>query len=226
MIPEPYLAFFLPTSLPQRHFKMAILSKPLLPHPASSMAQQISTPPHFKMAIPSKPLPPRHTPIMAPEHQDDSPSYNLSIQPLLDLQRQIQHPFFPNAHPSPTVIHLHREYLYTRLHAQYLTIKNHTLSTFYSRLRCPRCGQLPVRDHAYHFTSMLDMNHALPKEGLVLWRTLRREMEGVDLLRLRQGHLDRVVGGLREVERLFLECDQGGCGVEAWNGGRAGPPFG
>lgn len=45
-------------------------------------------------------------------------------------------------------------------------------------------------------------------------------MEGVDLLRLRQGHLDRVVQGLEEVERLYFEGEGGGCGVEAWNGGR------
>jgi hypothetical protein len=73
--------------------------------------------------------------------------------------------------------------------------------------------------------SLLDMNHHLPKEALQLWRTLRREMEGVDLLRLRQGHLDRVVEGLREVERLFWESDHAGCGVDAWNGGRGGPPL-
>jgi hypothetical protein len=47
----------------------------------------------------------------------------------------------------------------------------------------------------------------------------------VDLLRLRQGHLDRVVEGLREVERLFWESDHGACGVDAWNGGRGGPPL-
>lgn len=47
----------------------------------------------------------------------------------------------------------------------------------------------------------------------------------MDLLRLRQGHLDRVVEGLREVERLFWESDHAGCGVDAWNGGRGGPPL-
>ena len=52
-------------------------------------------------------------------------------------------------------------------------------------------------------------------------------MEGADLLQLRQGHLDQVLAGLCEVERVFLEGDQGGCGVEAWNGGRRdGPALG
>lgn len=163
--------------------------------------------------------------IMEPHHPSDLPDYNLLIQPLLILQRQIQYPSFTIPYPSPTVISLHRHYLYTRLEAIYITLKNQTLGIFYSRLRCPRCGQLPVRDHPYNFTSMTDMNHALPKEALALWRTLTREMEGADLLRLKQGHLDGVVGGLREVERLFLETDQGLCGAEAWNGGRVGPPF-
>jgi hypothetical protein len=48
---------------------------------------------------------------------------------------------------------------------------------------------------------------------------------GVHLLQLNQGHLDEVLSGLIEVERLFFENDQGGCGVEAWNGGTGGPPM-
>jgi hypothetical protein len=160
------------------------------------------------------------------QEQLHMPAYSWSIRPLLDLQRQIQHPFFPHAYPPPSTIYLHRQQLYMRLHTLYLAMKNQTLSTFYTRIRCPRCHQLPVRDHPYHFTSMQDVNHSLPREALALWKTLRREMEGVDLLQLRQGHLDRVLEGLWEVERLFLEGDQGGCGVEAWNGGRGGPALG
>ena len=47
----------------------------------------------------------------------------------------------------------------------------------------------------------------------------------MDLLRLRQGHLDQVVRGLMEIERLFWESDIGGCGIEAWNGGMSEPPI-
>ena len=72
---------------------------------------------------------------------------------------------------------------------------------------------------------MLDRNHSLPREALKLWRTIKKEMEGVDLLRLRQGHLDQVVRGLMEIERLFWESDVGGCGIEAWNGGMSEPPI-
>jgi hypothetical protein len=158
--------------------------------------------------------------------QHELPDYNLSIAPLFDLQRQIEHPFFPNAYPSQSTIYLHRRPLYGRLHNLYLTMKSQTLSTFYTRIRCLRCNQLPITILESPSTSLLDMNHHLPKDALQVWRTLRREMEGVDLLRLRQGHLDRVVEGLREVERLFWESDQGGCGVEAWNGGRGGPSLG
>lgn len=69
------------------------------------------------------------------------------------------------------------------------------------------------------------MNHSLPSEALEMWRTIKKEMEGVDLLRLRQGHLDQVVKGLMEIERLFWESDVGGCGIEAWNGGMNEPPI-
>lgn len=73
--------------------------------------------------------------------------------------------------------------------------------------------------------SLLDMNHHLPSEALKLWKTIKKEMDGVDLLRLRQGHLDQVVKGLMKIERLFMESDVGGCGVEAWNGGMIEPPI-
>ncbi len=69
------------------------------------------------------------------------------------------------------------------------------------------------------------MNHSLPSEALKLWRTIQKEMDGVDLIRLRQGHLDQVVKGLMEIERLFMESDVGGCGIEAWNGGMNEPPI-
>ena len=203
----------------------------LLP-PSDFASGTIAT--HHKMSNPHNPTPP-HTKTNADiitdvtkwQEQLDMPAYSWSIRPLLDLQRQIQHPFFPHAYPPPPTIYLHRQQLYLRLHTLYLAMKNQTLSTFYTRIRCPRCHQLPVRDHPYHLTSLQDGNHSLPRAALALWRTLRREMEGVDLLQLRQGHLDQVLAGLWEVERVFLEGDQGGCGVEAWNGGRRdGPALG
>jgi hypothetical protein len=158
---------------------------------------------------------------------------------LLDLQRQIHiHPpcLLP-AYPSlPSTLLLYRQRLYIRLHTIYLDMKDGALATFYARLRCPRCGQLPIildpplpptlpLSPQETRTSLLDRNHSLPSEALKLWRTIKKEMEGVDLLRLRQGHLDQVVRGLMEIERLFWEGDVGGCGAEAWNGGMSEPPI-
>jgi hypothetical protein len=172
------------------------------------------------------------------DQQQEVPTYNLKINPLLDLQRQIHihHPCFPTAHPSPSALYLNRQHLYIRLHTIYLDMKDATLATFYERIRCSRCGQLPIildppvpptlpLSFQETRTSLLDMNHSLPSEALKLWRTIKKEMEGVDLLRLRRGHLDQVVKGLMEVERLFWESDVGGCGVEAWNGGMNEPPI-
>jgi hypothetical protein len=198
-----------------------------------SDSASVTTATHHKMSNPHNPTLPHTktttdiiTDVTKWQEQLHMPTYSWSIRPLLDLQRQIQHPFFPHAYPPPSTIYLHKQQLYLRLHTLYLAMKNQTLSTFYTRIRCPRCHQLPVRDHPYHSTSLQDLNHSLPREASTLWRTLRREMEGVDLLQLRQGHLDQVLEGLWEVERLFLEGDQGGCGVEVWNGGRGGPALG
>ena len=166
------------------------------------------------------------------QYQEVLPTYKFQIAPLLDLQRQI-HIHNPCL---PTTLFLHRQRLYIRLHTIYLDMKDGALATFYARLRCPRCGQLPLildpplpptlpLSPQETRTSLLDRNHSLPREALKLWRTIKKEMEGVDLLRLRQGHLDQVVRGLMEIERLFWESDVGGWGIAAWNGGMSEPPI-
>ncbi|PMD29442.1 hypothetical protein L207DRAFT_538856 [Hyaloscypha variabilis F] len=192
--------------------------------------------PHQYTSSPLPPITPNPSPPRSkhqgygtnPTNQHQPPSYSLTIHPLLSLQHQIHCPSFPTSYPSPPTIHHHRRHLYTQLQTLFSKMKREVLTTFYLRIQCPRCGQLPIiADWEYNGRGLGEMNHCLPREALVLWRTLRREMEveSVDLLRLRQGHLDGVVGGLREVERVFFEGDVGGCGVEAWNGGHGGPPM-
>ncbi|KAN0091689.1 hypothetical protein V8E51_017536 [Hyaloscypha variabilis] len=186
-----------------------------------------TTPSSSKLLNPSPPRSNLRGHGTNPTNQHQPPSYSLTIHPLLSLQHQIHHPFFPTSYPSPPTIHHHPRHLYTQLQTLFSKMKHDLLTTFYIRIQCPRCGQLPIADWEYNGRGLGEMNHCLPREALVLWQTLRREMEveSVDLLRLRQGHLDGVVGGLREVERVFFEGDVGGCGVEAWNGGHGGPPM-
>src|SRR5258708_7883059 len=90
----------------------------------------VTTATHHKMSNPHNPTPP-HTKTSAEiitdvtqwQEQLHMPAYSWSIRPLLDLQRQIQHPFFPHAYPPPSTIHLHRQQLYMRLHTLYLAMK-------------------------------------------------------------------------------------------------------
>ncbi|KAE9367235.1 hypothetical protein N431DRAFT_472238 [Stipitochalara longipes BDJ] len=196
--------------------------------PTHLQTSAFATPPP-PYQFPTTPIPslsPPHSKLQTysdPSNHPKTPSYNLSITPLLTLQHQIHHPISATYLSPQTTNHQHQ--LYTHLRALYQKWKHQTLTTFYTRIKCPRCGELPISDPLYHSTSSIslqDLNHSLPREALVLWRTLRREMEGVDLLRVRQGHLECVVEGLREVERLFLEGGEGSCG-EGWNGGRGGP---
>jgi hypothetical protein len=55
-----------------------------------------------------------------------------------------------------------------------------------------------------------------------------REWEGVDLVQLKQEHLDASMRGLLEVERLYWEGHGAGgkCGLLAWNGMKAQLPVG
>jgi len=155
-----------------------------------------------------------------PQHPDLT--YDLQIQPLQELQWHYQWPVFANSYPTPESISLHRQALSLSLCLLWDRMRESAIRTFRARLQCPRCQQLPLADESF-----LHLNHHLPRKALELWRTLRREMEGVDLVALRQEHLDDAVRGFFEIERMYWEGDVPGvgCGGVAWNGSRAEPPL-
>jgi hypothetical protein len=155
-------------------------------------------------------------------HQRDL-TYHLQIQTLQDLQWQYQWPSFPDSYPSTSAIRQHRQFLHRELTLLWASMKATAITTFKSRIRCPRCHQLPLTEDSF-----LNMNHHLTKPALVLLKTLMREWEGVGLVQLKQEHLDASMRGLLEVERLYWEGDAAGgeCGLLAWNGMRAEPPVG
>jgi hypothetical protein len=151
-------------------------------------------------------------------------TYHLQIQTLQDLQWQYQWPSFSNSYPSPSTIRLHRQLLHRELAFLWTSVKATAIATFKSRIRCPRCHQLPLTED----TILHNTNHHLPQRALALWKSLMRECEVMDLIQLKQEQLDASVRDFWEIERLYWEDDGAGgeCGLLAWNGTRVEPPLG